>query len=159
MRRKFFWEIGLSLLVVLAALASAASAQTATTPAPKQPAKAQLVQALKSAHQLLAAADRDYNGHRARAAQEVRKALKELGCHHKTAQAGSTPNNGAVAPKQTASSGQPPVHEPQANSDAQLRQSQQILQGVLKQIGARHPKAAADVKTAIGEINAALSVR
>jgi hypothetical protein len=49
--------------------------------------------------------------------------------------------------------------EAQAKSDAQLRQAQQVLQQALMYINARHPKAAANVQAAIGEINTALSIK
>jgi hypothetical protein len=121
-------------------------AQTATTPT----ANSQLVQALKSARTLLATANRDYNGHRAAAAQEVRKAMAALGYRPKKAQAGSTLNPGAAA-------GQAAISKPQANSDAQLSQARQILQGALIQTNASRPKASAHLNAAIVHINTALS--
>jgi len=146
MRRKSLLRIGLSFFAVLVAAGPVALAQAAVTTA-----NSQAMQALKSAHQLLATANRDYDGHRALAAQEVRKAMAALGYHRKKAQAGTTANPGAA--------GQPSAKKPQADSDAQLRQAQQILQGVLTQTGANHPKAAAHLKAAIVHINTALSVK
>jgi len=167
-----FHKIGLSLFVVLVAVESAAFAQTvptrrqrntyphqtasvvlaqtATTPT----ANSQLVQALKSARTLLATANRDYNGHRAAAAQEVRKAMAALGYRPKKAQTGSTvnPNRGAAA-------GQAAIRTSQVNSDAQLSQARQILQGALVQTNVSRPKASAHLKAAIVHINAALSIK
>ena len=148
MRRTSFHKTGLSLFVVLVAVESAALAQTVPTrrqhytypqqtvsvalapTAATSSANSQLVQALKSARTLLATANHDYNGHRASAAQEVRMAMAALGYRPKKAQAISTVNPGAAA-------GQAAIRKTQANSDAQLGQAQQILQGVLAQTGAR----------------------
>ena len=79
MRCKSILEAGLSLFVTLVVVGSSGLAQTAAAPT----ANAQLVQALKTAHKLLATADRDYDGHRALAAQEVRKAMAALGYHRR----------------------------------------------------------------------------
>jgi hypothetical protein len=175
MRRKFFFlKMSLPLLAVLVAV-SVASAQTAVVPArqhhPRQAtsvvlapttttssANSQLVQALASARTLLATANRDYEGHRASAAQEVRKAMAALGYHRKTTQAGSTVNAG-VAANPGAAAGQGAIRKTQANSDAQLGQARQILQGVLSQTNASRPKASAHLKTAILHINTALSLK
>jgi hypothetical protein len=156
---------GLSIVVLLGGLSltSIASAQTTPKVVASQPANSQLVGTLKSAHMLLAQANRDYDGHRAAAAQEVRKAMKDLGYqhNHKKGQTGSTPVAGATTAVKKAAHAQQQaaVHEPQANSDAQLRKAQQILQGAVTQLGASHPKAAANLKTAIAEIDKALAVR
>ena len=103
MRRTSFHRIGFSLFVVLVAVESAALAQTVATrrqrgtypqqtvsvvllqAATTSTAKSQLVQALASARTLLATANRDYDGHRALAAQEVRKAMAALGYRPKKA--------------------------------------------------------------------------
>jgi len=149
---------GISLwFAFLAGLALVSPAVAQTTEGPALPAQAEVVKALRLAHKLLVEADHDYDGHRAKAAEEVHKALKDLGYRHKKPLPGSPLANGTAAPK--THSGQPAVHEPQANSDAQLRQAQEILQGVSKQLGSNHPKAAANVNAAIGEINTALSIR
>ena len=139
MRRTSFHRIGFSLFVVLVALESAALAQTVPTrrqhctypqqtvsvvlppTATTSTGNSQLVQALKTARTLLATANRDYDGHRALAAQEVRKAMAALGYRPKKAQAGSTGNPVAAA-------GQAAIRSTQANSDAQLSQARQILQ-------------------------------
>ena len=170
MHRKSFLKTGLSLFVVLVAVESAASAQIVPTrrqhgPYPLQTvavvlaptttassANSQLVQALKSARTLLATANHDYNGHRASAAQEVHMAMAALGYRSKKGQAGSTLNPGAAA-------GQAAIRKSQANSDAQLGQARQILQGALVQTNVSRPKAFAHLKAAIIHINAALSVK
>ena len=147
MRRTSFRKIRLSLFTVFVAAGSAALAQAAVTTA-----NSQAVQALKTAHALLATANRDYDGHRALADQEVRKAMAALGYRYRKVRTGVTPAPAVVA-------GQPSIHKRQADSDAQLGQAQQILQGVLAQTGASHPKAAAHLKAAIVHINTALSVK
>ncbi len=173
MRRKFLCEIGFSLFVVLVAMESAALAQTINppvvkppvkvqapvTPVPTPPAKAEVFQALKSAHQLLSEANHDYDGHRAKADQEVHKALKDLGYHHKKGEPGSAPKDGPAAAKKAAPASQPATHEAQATSDEQLRQARHLLRGVLSQLGSSHPHAAGHVKAAIHEIDRALTVR
>jgi hypothetical protein len=169
MCRTSFHKIGLSLFVVLVAVESAALAQTTTVPTrrkhPQQTASvvlaptaatptanSQLVQALKSARTLLATANRNYDGHRASAAQEVRMAMAALGYRPKKAQAGSTVNPGTAA-------GQAAIRKTQTNSDAQLSQARQILQGALVQTNASRPKASVHLKAAIVHINTALSVK
>jgi hypothetical protein len=153
MRRNLLRGIG-SSFVFLVGLAAVSAVVAQTTPGENVPA---VVTNLRSAHKLLAEADRDYEGHRAKAAEEIHNALRELGYRPKKAPPGSAANPGTVAPKTP--SGQAPVHEPQANSDAQLRQALEILQGVSQQLGNGQPKVAAKVKAAIGEINTALGIR
>jgi hypothetical protein len=160
MRRKLFCGTGWSILALLAGLAQVSTAMAQTTNAAvKESARAELIQTLRSAHKLLVTADHDYDGHRAKAAEEVHKALKELGYHHKKAQPGSPTANGAAVPPKAAHTGEPKMHQPQATSDAQLQQAQQLLQGVLTQLTGKHPKANVNVKTAIAEINTALAVK
>jgi len=140
--------MGCSILAVLMGLAWDTSASTQAANPAKQAAKAQIITTLRSARRLLATADRDYNGHRAKAAHEVTRALRELGFHPRHAQRGS--------PTRT---GQAKMHEPQAASDAQLQQAQQLLQGALAQLSGTHPKATANVQAAIREIGVALSIK
>jgi hypothetical protein len=152
-------RIGYPIFAILLGLAldTTASAQAAN-PA-KQAARAQLIATLRSAHKLLVAADHDYNGHRAKAAHEVHQALQELGFHHKKPQPGSPAQNAAVAGAKAAHAAQARMHEPQAASDAQLQQAQQLLQGALTQLTATHPKATTNVQNAITEITTALSIK
>jgi hypothetical protein len=90
---------------------------------------------LDDAYATLSHADHDYNGHRARAMKQVELAVKELG--------------GAI-------SGHGHVREPQAASDAQLRDAQAMLQQAASGLSG---KALKHVKNAITQINTALSVR
>jgi hypothetical protein len=147
---RLIWNCGVLVLLVSLAVGSKASAQTGA----RKLEKAELVKELRAAHKLLAEADRDYKGHRAQAAKEVHKAIKELGGEHhpKKAEAAAP---GAKPPRVK----QPAIHEPQATSDAQLRQAQAILEGVQAELNAHHPKAAANVTAAIAEIKTALSIK
>jgi hypothetical protein len=124
-------------------------------------ATTEVVNVLRTAQQLLVVANHDYDGHRALAAREVHQALKELGHRQGNAQTGAlgAGNPSAAGAKKAALTGQTKGNEPQANSDAQLRQAQQLLQGALPHIAARHPKAASNVKAAIGQINTALAIK
>ena len=151
MRRNLNCVIGLLISMFFAGLASTASAQ--------ETANAELIKTLASAHMLLVSADYDYNGHRAKAAKEVHNTLEELGYHHKKAKSGLTPNNGVVVSPKAAHAGQQKIHEPQATSDAQMREAQQLLQGALTQLNGKHPNATANVKAAIAEINMALAIK
>jgi hypothetical protein len=149
------------IIVAGIAPATAAVAQTAMpASALASSPKAQVVMALKSAHKLLAAANHDYNGHRASADAAVRRALYELSSHHHTHRVLTPASNAAAAPSAgAAAAGRAAVHGDQATSDARLRQAQQILQGVLNLVGTNRPKAAVHVKTALTEINTALATR
>ena len=158
MRRQLNCVIGLAISMSFAGLASTAAAQTtnAVTPATSS-ANAALIKTLREAHHLLAHADKDYDGHRAKAAEAVHKALKDLGYHHKKAQSGTPPANGSVVSPKTTHAGYAKMHEPQANSDAQLKLALQLLQGV--QFNGKHPKAAGHVQHAIREIDTALAIK
>jgi hypothetical protein len=116
---------------------------------------AEVMQALRSAQTLLAGADHDYDGQRALAVKEVHKALAELG--HKGQ---LTPLKSSSAATKTTRTGKGGNSESQATSDAQLRQAQQLLQTALQHISAaKHPRAAGNVKEAIGHINTALTIK
>ncbi len=156
MVRNVSWGLAFSAFLILLLLGSPSDA--ASKQAAKRAARAldttQVISALQSAQTLLVAADHDYAGHRALAAKEVHKALAELG--HKKGQAAVAPKTAAAATK----TGRTAAHEPQATSDAQLRQALQILQGVVPHINStRHPKAATNVQAAIVQINTALSIK
>ena len=134
-------------------LASLASGQAVAN---TQSAHAGLIKTLRQAHELLINADHDYDGHRAKAAEEVHNALKELGHHPKKANTG----NGAATKPKAAKTGGGKTHESQATSDAQLQQALQLLQGTLTHLNSgKHPKAAAKVKAAITELNTALKIK
>jgi hypothetical protein len=149
MRRKLLFGIGLGVFAVLAGLTGEATARAAKKAAAKPRANSQAIDDLKEAHALLNKADRDYDGHRHQAAEEVHKAIEELGYHHK-----ATP---AAVPAVT--KGEPAVHEAQATSDTQLAKAKDILQGVLPKLKAKHPKAHDNVKAAIAEIDKALAIK
>jgi hypothetical protein len=139
-------------------------------------------EALHWAHKLLAEADHDYDGHRARAAHEVHLALEELGAHHShpaVASSGTTATQATAAARHVTGSATPAAHvtpaatataahvgagtlgghESQAKSDAQLRRAREILRMASAEISARHPRAHVHVREAIGEIDRALSLK
>jgi hypothetical protein len=182
------------------------------------------IQALHQAHTLLANANHDYDGHRAKAAHLVTQAIHELsGTHHHTNTTGVTHrgttaqgaagvnlgagknggvNNGAAnlggvnlggaknaggkfggvnlgaaqnggaklgggnnvaavnngGGNNGAAGKGNGMREPQAQSDAQLRQAMQLLNGVHGQLGNNH-KASTHIQSAITELNTALRIR
>ena len=105
--------------------------------------------AVHQAHTLLANANHDYDGHRAKAAAHVTHALRELGGHHHAAGAGNGAANKGNGNK---------VREPQAQSDEQLKQAMALLSGVRGQIPNAH-KAHGHIQAAITELNTALKIR
>jgi hypothetical protein len=149
MRQTVLNFFGCSLIVGLAG-AVPRSATFAAVPAAFVPTispQSQVMQALKAAHL---------------AAEEVHKAIEELGHHHPKSAIviGSTASGVLVAtPKNSAHSAHAKTHEAQAMSDGQLKQAQQLLERALTGLSATHPKAAANVHAAISQINVALSVR
>jgi hypothetical protein len=143
-----------SMAVVLCVgLVSPASAQATATTSPN----AAIIKSLRQAHHLLVRADHDYDGHRAKAAEEVAKALRDLGYHHKKTV--TTTPAAAVVTNPTVHAGQPKLHESQGSSDAQVQQALQILQGTVSQLSGKHPKALANINAAIGQINTALKLK
>ena len=146
---------GLSISLFFVGLASTTWAQA--TPVKESP-HAEVIKILRHAHRLLVIADHDYDGHRAKAAAEVHKALKELGYHHPKAQPAKPAANGTVVPPHA---GQPKVHEAQATSDQQLREASAHLEKALNRLTStgKHPKATANVRAAIAEIKTALKIK
>jgi hypothetical protein len=112
-----------------------------------------VAQALRSAHALLVQADHDYDGHRAKAAEEVHKALAELGHHHHRCSTTSSTHATTASAAHSAK-----THEVQTASDSQLRKAQQILNSVAGRIH-NHPGAQRNVTAAVAEINKALTIR
>jgi hypothetical protein len=116
-----------------------------------------ILQQLKQAQALLREANRDYDGHRARAAVEVHKAMQLLKTGKLPAPpAGATQANAQSQPKAVtqplakAAAGQPgtaSIHEAQANSDEQMQQAGASLKNALGQLQARSsdPRATAAV--------------
>ena len=139
MQRNIAHAIGLMILGILAVRASA---QTAS-----QEAHAVVLEDLKKAHHLLVEAKHDYDGHRAKAAHEVHKAMKELGYNHKST---GTAKSGARGTG---------TKENQAVSDGQLREAHELLRKAEAYLGKHHPKAHANVRAAIGEIATALQIK
>jgi len=147
----------------------------------------QEIAALRTAHQLLAQAKHDYEGHRAKAMHEIHQAIHAMLPNHAkpangntTAKgAGSTPNgttgagtppngtkgagnttNGTKTPNQGAGGTGAAGKETQAQSDALLKKAQQILQTVHGQMGGKHhAKAKGLVQAAIQHLNTALEIR
>ena len=161
MRCNLVHALGLSISVFVGglSLASPASAQSISVP-PMHPAgrhtgHATTVEDLRQAHRLLVEADHDYDGHRARAAEAVHRAIRELeGRHH-----GRSISAAPTVTHKLATAKRPANHESQATSDAQLRKARADLQWALNHISGRHPKAAAHVKHAIREIDTALHIK
>jgi hypothetical protein len=103
---------------------------------------------LYHARDLLEKADRDYNGHRGKAAAEVRHALQHLG---------HDPN--ANQPKIAAN----PVHEKQSKSDEQLKHARELLKKVEAHLhekkDPKHHAARESIGKAIEEIDVALKTK
>jgi len=107
----------------------------------------QQVEALHQVRVLLARADHDYKGHRVKAMQHIRAAMHTLQPNHRHPHP-PLPKGG---------------NEPQAVSDAQLRQAIQQLNVIGAQLnGVSRPgatKAVSLIRSAINELNIALSIR
>jgi hypothetical protein len=136
MQRNIAHAFGLMILGLLAVRASAQTAQ--------QEAHAVVLEDLKKAHHLLVEAKHDYDGHRAKAAHEVHKAMKELGYHHKAT--GTAKSGGGSKEDQTV-------------SDGQLREAHELLKKAETFLTKHHPKAHANVRAAMGEIATALKIK
>jgi hypothetical protein len=108
----------------------------------RQPANPADVQAVTQAYKLLAQADHDYSGHRAKAMKHLHQAGKVLGI--------SLQGDGKAK-----------FGEGQGTSDAQLKQAQTMLQQMTSNNagGRRHQKAMQHVSSAMSEINTALSIK
>ncbi len=96
---------------------------------------------------LLERADRDYKGHRAEAVEQITHAIRALEAGHKHHHGKKVKGGG----------------EPQALSDAQLRESIKTLNAVLAQLstasGPAATKGAVHVTSAIKELEIALKIR
>jgi hypothetical protein len=106
-------------LGVLAWVPAQAAAQTRSQAAQVY---APIVNQLRQAQHLLHEANHDYDGHRVRAAKDIKQAIRALLPH---AHAGTKKKPAVPAP---------PVHEGQALSDAQMQQAAQIVNNVLAQL-------------------------
>jgi hypothetical protein len=127
----------------------AGAAPTTTGP------NAALVAQLRATRALLHQADHDYKGHRVKAMHEITEAIHAL--HPPSAKHKKTQPQ--VAVKKSGPGG----NEPQAVSDAQLRQAITQLQGVQGQLGSATTgnvaAASAAVTRAIQELKIALSIK
>jgi hypothetical protein len=101
---------------------------------------------LKSIRALLQSANHDYKGHRAKAVKEIGYAIHLLQPRVKHVQ---TPVRKPLQPNR----------EPQALSDAQLREAIDQLQSIQAQIAGRHPRAEAALLAATKELKIALTIR
>ncbi len=124
----------------------------------KAAAVAGLVGELRATNALLAQANHDYQGHRVRAMEHIQHAIRAL----TGAKQGAGKGAAVKKPKAAGSAGGK-VKEPQAKSDAQLRQAYQNLVAIRQQLaGQTHPravKAGGHVQNAISELETALAVR
>jgi hypothetical protein len=146
-----------ALFAILALTAGANAGVPGLTGAGKHAGNAMVVAELHQAHRLLAHADHDYQGHRAKAAHLVSEAIHELHPHHKNGNGAKTGGGKGKGLGQGKGNGQK-QKEPQAVSDAQLKQAIGILTTAQGQLG-NHPKAAAHVQQAIAELNTALKIK
>jgi hypothetical protein len=125
----------------------------------------QEAESLVQAYAALVTANYDYQGHRAAAAHAVHQALKILhnGIAKNATNTQQTTMNNQIAAIASADkkAGQiTMVKEPQAASDAQLKQAQQILTQLQQTMTTnKQQRLLTHVNTAITEIQAALSVR
>lgn len=119
-----------------------------------------VVKELHSAKQLLEKADHDYAGHRARAVHEITTAIHELQ-HHGKSTSQHRKRSGSLqhpANRNVPATGKK-LKEPQAVSDAQLKQAGQILANSLTQISSNHTRARANIQAAMNELNTALKIK
>jgi hypothetical protein len=140
-------EVNMSLLARLVVLSMAVVTAVSISPslafaqgrgrAPGNPAD---VTAVVQAYRSLELADHDYQGHRAKAMEHLRKAGLVLGVDLK---------------------GDGKAREPQGNSDTQLKQAQSMLQQMSnsKVTGKRHQRAMNHVNSALSELQTALSIK
>ena len=173
-RRTLVYSLSLSVILAGIGLAPVASAQTTLTKTPvtgtSPTGQSTAMQSLHQAHKLLAEADHDYEGHRAKAAEEVHKAIRELESkhHHKGAGAESVAEGAAHAGTSQKGLGHEAAtgakktgktREPQATSDSQLKQALTLLQAAQSELASQNQKAAANVTAAVAEIKTALSIK
>jgi hypothetical protein len=154
--RKSKWQLALSAALGVALVSTSVSAAPGATrpntgkthPKGTANANTNAVTVLHQVHGLLATANHDYDGHRAKAVHHVSQAIHELGGTHKGTNKGANAN---------ANGNGPAIREPQAQSDAQLQQAIQLLNGLQGQVA--NAKAAEHLKEAIAELNTALKIK
>jgi len=162
----------LAALVAALAFVPAAHAQK-TTPPPAKPAqeaakeqkKLVEAEALGEAYILLAGANHDYDGHRAKAMHQVHEAIKILdaGILKKgtpVQKAMAAQEERALAAAKEGAKAAPKVHENQKASDDQLRAAAKLLLEVRGVLAAnKQVKPLEHVDNAIKQIDIALKVR
>jgi hypothetical protein len=160
MHRTMSRRLGFAVLIVLAVTVGESAARKVPKAKKVRAAAAtEVFQALRTAHTLLAEANHDYDGHRALAAKEVHRAIVELR-GKKAAPAVVDPAKAAAKAGSKPAAGAAGQHEPQEVSDGQLRQAQQLLQQALSVVtSAGRGKAAGQIRAAVGEIDAALTIK
>jgi hypothetical protein len=127
---------------------------SASNAAPKIPAAhVPILQGLHQTRTLLHMANHDYDGYRAKAVHQVTKAIHTL----------DPPHPRTTAPKKPAAPPLPRPNEPQAVSDAQLKQAIGQLNVILNQLGslpgdAHAATAMAHVRSAVADLNVALKI-
>jgi hypothetical protein len=156
-------SVRLPLLALAAGLlvVSPAAAATPASSAAKHAEMHVLLGQLHTAKKLLETAIHDYDGHRAKAVHELHEAIKVLEEHHKahTTVTGQ-PTAPSVKPAQAQVVPQPEIT--QAQSDAQLRQAANLIQGVqsvLSPSSPHHIKAAVHLNDAVKELGIAVSIK
>jgi hypothetical protein len=154
----------LTVGLVLSANATAAGPQEKKAAKNSTAASGDVLTSLHQAKTLLDTAIHDYDGHRAKAVEELHHALHELSPHHHNkgakgtgATATATKEAEKVANKEAPKGTTP--GETQAQSDMQLKQALQILGGLNGQIPAAHPKASEHLRNAVSELNVALKIK
>jgi hypothetical protein len=151
--RRFFVACGVASLLAFTAMVDSVWALTLTTPRLRAPVHnaSPVVAELHSAKVLLERADRDYDGHRAKAVQHINEALRELGGQsyhaHKSAHARHAQHHSGK------------MREPQVASDVQLREAAALVAKAQNQLGAIHPKVQAQLILAEKELAVALKIR
>ena len=112
---------------------------------------------LNTTIKLLQAADHDYQGHRAQAIHDIHQAIHAL---HPTANHNkSSAPGGKVTGKNVTAKGQGANKEPQAVSDAQLKQAIAQLNTVQGQLKAAPPAALHSVQAAVKQLQVALTIK
>jgi hypothetical protein len=134
-----------------------------------------IVSRLRSVHANLARIDHDYQGHRARAAQQVSMAIRQLShrsMYYRGSGFNSGMNNGqgmGMGMRRMGGNGggggRGGMRMSQAQSDARMSQALRTLQGIGMQLNNQgnstmgHGRASGHIQYAIHELNVALSVR
>ena len=151
--RGFTWH-----LPVFAAL-GLALISTSVLAAPKATSKSNAtgngnpaMTALHQAHTLLATANHDYDGHRAKAEHHITQAMHEMGGHHQGQ--GKNKGRGRQRREREQRTGEQGATGPVRRT---LQKAVQLLTGMQGQVS--NAKAAEHIKEAIAELNTALKIK